>query len=186
MSLIIPSILNSLCFSSPKNICRNFEKISSGKDIAYFKDNGSSILAVAHLDTVNKPGLNYSAKAKLDAELYFNPYLDDRLGVYTILHLLPSLGINMDFLFTLGEETGNSTARIFKPNKKYNWIVEFDRRGEDVVDYSFCDLDLEARLKEAGFCMGFGSFSDICLMEGGGCKAFNVGIGYFNEHSTRP
>ena len=41
--------------------------------------------------------------------------LDDRLGAYIILDLLPKLGINVDVLLTVGEEQGRSTANFFAP-----------------------------------------------------------------------
>ena len=112
--------------------------------------------------------------------------LDDRLGVYTILHVLPALGINVDILFTMDEESGSSTADLFDVDFQYNWIVEFDRKGEDVVCYSFKDIELTKKLESVGFEEGWGTMSDISKMQDRGCKAFNIGIGYENEHGARP
>lgn len=145
-----------------------------------FKDNNSKILAVAHLDTVQQD--SHSAMAKLSGEtLVFNPRLDDRLGVYTILSVLPKLGVNTDVLLTENEERGRSTAGYFQTEKKYNWIVEFDRRGDDVVTYVYDWEKVVGRF----FDIGMGSFSDISELEHLGCKALNVGIGYHDEHSKR-
>ncbi|OVE73922.1 hypothetical protein BVX94_02285 [bacterium B17] len=145
-----------------------------------FKDNSSQILAVAHLDTVQKG--NHMAVAKLKGEtLVFNPKLDDRLGVYTILEVLPKLGVSTDVLLTENEERGRSTAAYFQTDKKYNWIVEFDRRGDDVVTYVYNWERVVGKFFETGM----GSFSDISELEHLGCKAMNVGIGYHDEHSKR-
>lgn len=142
-------------------------------------DNGSDILAVCHLDTVQH--CNHFDKIVIDNEVnIFNSQLDDRLGIYTILDLLPSLGINFDILLTENEEAGQSTAQYFQIKKKYNWIVEFDRAGQDCVTY---DCDCEDILKPY-FTIGFGTFSDITSLVSA-CASFNIGIGYYNEHSKR-
>ena len=143
-----------------------------------FIDNGGSVLAVAHCDFVGGNGTNYTAvKLKSDVMVYC-PTLDDRLGVYTVLDLLPAMGIKVDVLLTENEEIGASTAKQFTHGKKYNWIVEFDRCGTDCVSYEYHFDDAEDY-----FAQGMGSFSDICLLEHLGCKGFNVGVGYYNEHT---
>ena len=142
-----------------------------------FKDNGANILVVAHLDTVIDT--NHFAEAKITGEtIYYNPKLDDRLGAYTILDILPRLDVMVDILFTENEEMGMSTAGDFKTDKKYNWIVEFDRKGDDVVSYNY---DFEDVLL-GYFEVGLGAFSDISALEHLGCKGFNVGVGYHREH----
>jgi len=145
-----------------------------------FKDNDSSILAVAHLDTVQKESHTGIVRLKNET-LVFNPKLDDRLGVYTILHVLPKLGIKADILFTENEEKGKTTASYFRTEKEYNWIVEFDRRGSDAVTYDYHWKDVVEKYFETGL----GSFSDISELEHLGCKAVNIGIGYYDEHSRR-
>jgi hypothetical protein len=119
-----------------------------------------------------------------DTKVY-NMQLDDRLGVYTMLDLLPKLGINFDLLLTEGEETGQSTAQHFT-NNKYNWIFSFDRQKDDVVLYDYQDAKInswEQALKDSEFRIGLGSFSDIAFMEDLGIKGVNIGTGYVNEHS---
>lgn len=146
-----------------------------------FKDNGADILAVAHLDTVQKDA-EHLARVRLKHEtLVFNPKLDDRLGVYAILHTLPFMGIKADILFTENEEKSKSTAADFVATKSYNWIVEFDRQGTDAVTYCYDWQDLVRKY----FKVGYGSFSDISNLEHLGCKALNVGIGYHEPHSER-
>lgn len=143
-------------------------------------DNGSDILAVAHLDTVQQ--CDHFQEVKLTGEtLIYNAKLDDRLGVYTILDLLPKLGINVDVLLTENEETGQSTARDFKPEKQYNWIIEFDRMGTGAVLYQF---NWDDTVKEY-FKVHIGAFSDISDLGHLGCQAMNIGVGYHDCHSQR-
>lgn len=154
----------------------------------HFKDNGSEILAVAHLDTVideDRRGANF---VNTEAGwVVFSGALDDRLGAYTILELLPKLGLNFDVLLTVGEESGRSTAEFFEPptGKQYKWIIEFDRGGTDVVMYQYHDEDTEALVRGSGARVNRGSFSDIAYLEHLGVKAFNWGIGYEDYHGPR-
>jgi len=146
------------------------------------RENGSPVLAVAHLDTVQKAATFCEAPDVAGETLYFSPRLDDRLGVYTILDLLPKLGVCLDVLFTENEEIGQSTAVDFETAKEYRWIVEFDRSGTDAVTYEY---DWPDGTLEKYFTTAFGTFSDICYLEHLGVNGFNVGIAYHNEHSTR-
>lgn len=115
--------------------------------------------------------------------MVFTPVLDDRLGAYVILDYLSQIkGLKYDFLLTTGEEKASSTGKIFKSKKQYNWLVEFDRRGTDVVTYRYDGDGFDALLKDY-FIVGNGSFSDISGMQHLGAKAFNVGIGYHDEHA---
>jgi len=154
--------------------------VSADKRYAYL-DRGADILAVAHCDTVND-AFHFERVNLGGDDLIFSPKLDDRLGVFTILEVLPALGINVDVLLTDDEEMMQSTAALFETKKKYNWIVEFDRRGDDVVAYDYEDKDWCAALR-GYFTVGMGSLSDICYLAHIGCKAVNVGVGYHEEHS---
>jgi hypothetical protein len=151
--------------------------------IYYFKDNGSQVLAVAHLDSVQDTAHFHKIDIK-GKDYVFNAQLDDRLGAYTILYLLPSLGFNCDILLTEGEEMGRSTAAHFETEKKYNWMFSFDRRGDDVVMYQYDGKFARRKLKEADLKPGDGSFSDIAFLDHLKCLGFNVGSGYDNEHSA--
>lgn len=145
---------------------------------------GAKILGVGHLDTVNSNDHFECLKLK-DDEIVYSCQLDDRLGAYIMLDLLPKLGVKCDLLFTEGEEVGRSTAAHFNPKKHdYNWIFEFDRRGTDVVMYQFESAKMVKLLKRNGFTVGIGSFSDIAFLGGLGVKGFNFGTGYHNEHSA--
>jgi len=178
-------ILNKLCTPTEHELKRRF--LSEGfteNNGSLFLDNKSPILAVAHLDCVHGRFACAETISLPDETLFFHPRLDDRLGVYTILHLLPQMGINVDILFTFDEESACSTGGQFDAPKKYHWLVEFDRRGSDVVMYEYLhDQPLTSDLKTVGWTPGHGLYSDISDMEHLGVGAFNVGTGYHREHT---
>lgn len=156
------------------------------EDFYLFKDNGADVLAVAHLDTVG-PHAQRTARF-LDTEagpVVYSRALDDRLGAYIILDLLPRLGIRFDWLLTVGEESGMSTADFFEAEKEYNWMIEFDRGGTDVVMYQYEDSETVQLVKDCGAKVGDGIFSDISYMESLGIKGFNWGVGYRDYHGPR-
>lgn len=154
----------------------------TGNGVYIFKDNGASVLGVAHLDTVIS---KFSWRFKEKRQRVFCPMLDDRAGVWTLLDVLPTLGLKYDVLLTEGEETGRSTAKFFEPpaGKKYNWVFSFDRRGEDVVTYQYEDEPWKKTLREHGFSPSTGSNSDIRYLEDLLVKAMNIGTGYHGEHT---
>lgn len=177
--MINKQLLRSYCLSDIPAIMRRLNgEIINGYA---FKDNGSNILAVAHLDTALQSDV-FEVFDLDDDYAVLCPNLDDRLGVYIIMDLLPKMGINVDVLLTTGEETAQSTARNFVTEKKYNWIVEFDRRGVDTVCYDYSDKSWDSTIQEY-FKLGQGTFTDISELENLGCKALNIGIGYYNEHT---
>ena len=149
-------------------------------------DNGSDTLAVAHLDTV---GLAHQRACRfLDTEggeVVYSRALDDRLGAYIILELLPALGVTHDILLTVGEESGQSTAAFFDPAKDYDSVIEFDRGGTDVVMYQYEDAYTIDLVEAAGARVGEGIFSDICYLDHLGVKGFNWGVGYQDYHGPR-
>jgi len=152
----------------------------------HFKDNGSDILAVAHLDTV--AGRKARTARIVDTEagpVIHSRALDDRLGAYVILDMLPMLGLTFDWLLTTGEESGLSTAAFFDAPKEYRWIIEFDRGGTDVVMYHYEDPECVQRVRACGARVGRGSFSDISYLDHLGVKAFNWGVGYQDYHGPR-
>lgn len=157
------------------------------EDYYHFRDNNSSVLAVAHLDTVvSQKGRVPHFRSTERGPLITSGALDDRLGAYVILNLLPKLGVTCDWLLTVGEESGASTAEHFSPGgKKYDWAIEFDRGGTDVVMYQYED-DASMRLIEAaGAETGWGSFSDIAFLDQLGVKAFNWGVGYRGNYHSK-
>lgn len=158
-------------------------------DYYCYLDRGSDILFVAHLDTVvadNKRLCQFLNTAG-GGEVVYSGALDDRLGAYTGLELLPKLGLNFDVLLTVGEESGRSTAQFFDPpkDKDYKWGIEFDRGGTDVVMYQYENKEMINLVRESGARVGDGSFSDIAYLEHLGAKMFNWGIGYRDYHGPR-
>lgn len=154
----------------------------------YYKDNGSDILAVAHLDTVishERRITNFAETA--DGLVVHSGALDDRLGAYIILELLPSMGVEFDWLLTVGEESGKSTAKFFDPpdGKEYNWGIEFDRGETDVVMYCYDDPATDKLVRGSGARTGRGSFSDIAYLEHLEVKMFNWGVAYQDYHGPR-
>jgi hypothetical protein len=147
-----------------------------------YKNQDMSVLAVAHTDSHQES--NYVGQ--LDhpvGRLVFCPRVDDRLGVYTICKLLPKLGIKTDLLLTDCEETGNTTAKLFKTDKQYNWLISFDRMGTDVVMYNYLCDEMKDLLKYYKLEASGGAFSCIRSMESLAVKGFNWGIAYENYHS---
>ena len=166
--------------------------INTNEDYYFYKDNGARILAVAHLDTVIDADKRRAQFIDTEGEgtVVFSGALDDRLGTYIILDLLPKLGLSQDFdiLLTVGEESGCSTAQHFWPNdeeKEYDYIIEFDRGRTDVVMYQYDDAEVRSMVRASGATVSTGSFSDIAYLEHLGVKAFNWGVGYDPDHGAR-
>ncbi len=161
------------------------ETLSDGRFFTFI-DNGADILAVAHLDSVQSPkeprvGYYYNKTS------VYSETVDDRVGVYVILDLLPLLGVKADVLLTTGEERGNSSARSFKlpEGKKYKWLFQFDRAGTDLVMYQYETPALKKMMEEEyDYEVGIGSYSDICDLYHLGAKAFNIGTAYYNNHGA--
>ena len=141
------------------------------------------VLAVAHLDSHQK----LEWVGELDhpkGKRIYCPRADDRLGVYTILDLLPRMGVVCDVLITNHEESGGSTAEYFKPQKDYKWMFQFDRKGDDVALYDYWGEKLINKLRIAGFKnVSRGSYTDICKLYDLGISGFNVGCGYDDYHT---
>jgi len=177
--------LRWFCLASPREIMtRVGAKViaNQGGDIHGVVDRGAKVLAVAHLDTVFKKSDHAFFGTIANERWIFSDALDDRLGAYIIAALLPKLGIETDLLFTTNEEKTMSTAFDFLPSHNYNWIVEFDRARTDVVAYQYTET-IETLLEAAGFKVGHGSYTDIVDLEHLGVAAFNVGVGYAQQHT---
>ena len=155
-----------------------------GDRFYYFQDNGSDILAVAHLDTVQEDR-TCTITPTAAGLLACSGGLDDRLGAYVILEMLPRLGVNCDILLTTDEEMARSTGIEFVPTKSYNWMIQFDRGGTDVVMYQYETDELVDLVENCGAHVGVGSYSDIADLDHLGCAGFNWGVGYQDYHSPR-
>ncbi len=152
-------------------------KIEAGKlsrnDRRIFIDNGGDILFVAHVDTVLPPKIKKHTKKRLHAS-----GLDDRLGCLLAYEL--GMKLQVDILLTDDEEKCQSTAQ-YHICKNYNWVVEFDRAGDDVVTYENNSYAFNQVLLKY-WNIGFGSYSDIFDLPTTAC-CFNLGIGYQYAHS---
>ncbi len=142
-------------------------------------DRGSSVLAVAHLDSVKVPKFFWCNNKVIAC-----PSIDNRLGAWIILHGLPSMGIYPDVLLTENEESCNSTGEDFQPGEvKWNWMFSFDRMNEDVVLYQYGGGKLQEAIKSHGFAIGNGSYSDISSMGSLEIEGANFGCGMEDYHS---
>jgi hypothetical protein len=150
-------------------------------------DNGSNVLAIAHMDTVMDTKDFFITDQKgPNPTVHDCPQLDDRLGVWVLLYLLPHLDPNFkyDILLTDSEEVGQSTAKDFVTDKQYNYIFEFDRAGTDVVTYDYSSGYWDAQMEKISH-VGHGSFSDISYAQHLGCKGVNIGVGYYGQHTKK-
>jgi len=173
--------LKSRCLSPVEAFFDEGEVTTTMDGPLIFKGRGSNVLAVAHLDTVRQD--RHFGVYREDSDTLLNCQLDDRLGAWIILDAMPARGIILDVLLTTGEESCNSTAKHFATDKSYNWIVEFDRGGTDVVTYQYNDRSWKDALKSSGNHIGYGSYSDIAELEHLETSAVNWGIGYHNNHA---
>ena len=137
-----------------------------------FIDNGGDVLFVAHIDTVLPPKFTKQTKKRLYAT-----GLDDRLGCLLAYEL--GMELKADILLTDDEEKCKSTA-FYHDCKNYNWVVEFDRAGDDVVVYNKTNMDFLQKLSDY-WKIGIGSYSDIADLDTPAC-CFNLGIGVKNGH----
>ncbi len=182
-----PDMLKDLCTTWDFSDYAEKYTLPGDERFYWYQDNGSDILAVAHLDTV-QTDRTCQVLDTAAGPLAVSGALDDRLGAYVILELLPTLGITCDILLTTDEEMGQSTAREFSQDfdgKDYNWIIQFDRAGTDVVMYQYETSEYVKMVEDAGARVGMGSYSDISELDDLGCAAFNWGVGYQDYHSPR-
>lgn len=143
-----------------------------------FIDNDSPVLMVCHIDHVRP----IEDDPLCSDKRIVSRNLDDRLGC-ALLWQLANGPMKADILLTDLEEKGMSTAQHFITEKKYSWVVEFDRAGEDVVTYDIDNAEWKELLRGEGFTIGRGAFSDICSLDLPGTPcAMNIGIGYKHAH----
>lgn len=176
------SALHNICNASFDHLRAYGDYIPCNPHTGYtFIDNGANILGVAHIDTVQD---SQAFKVSKRRKTVWSPRLDDRLGVFTLLKVLPELGINADILLCEDEEFGQSTAQFFNASKQYNWMFEFDRGGVTTVLYQYDSREIREILNPYGFALDYGIYTDICDLEELGCVGFNFATGYYNYHSV--
>ena len=153
---------------------------------------GATILGVAHCDYVRSAWSYPTLTKTTDGnDAVVAGQVDDRVGVWLLLDILPGLIPTFDVLLTDDEEIGRSTAQNFGEDmqdghgpQSYNWTFQFDRRGTDFVDYGKASQRFIKNFKKAtGIAHGMGSFSDICYLPDSCGSKVNIGTGYYNEHS---
>jgi hypothetical protein len=155
--------------------------VPTGRQLIYINNN-SPILAIAHLDGTMPP-THFAigdVAHKPGHTCIFTPMVDDRLGAYTLLHLLPKLGINCDILLSEGEEIGDPTSQWFFTKRKYNWMFQFDRMGTDVVHYQYRAPEWLNALGKYFSPIKVGAFSDIAFMDHLNIQGVNIGTGYYD------
>ena len=163
-----------------------WKRLKSERSKGYiYVDRGSNILSVAHMDVVSDNAPPPTLVKLRGDHLIYSERLDDRLGCYVITNLLPKLDIRCDILLTTNEECGCSTAEEFTltSSKEYNWVVGFDRAGEDAVLYSYSRQSKWKKAVGKHFTVRRGTYSDISSMTSLGVCGVNVGIGYHNQHT---
>lgn len=166
-------------FSDKNKIFRDFREqtldYTDSVQRRVFIDNNSKVLFVAHLDTVHPPRILKAVKNYI-----FARGGDDRLGCYAAYTL--SKALKADVLLTDNEEEAQSTAQ-YHTCKDYNWIVNFDREGDDVVTYDLDNKDFREVIKDL-WTLNIGAFSDICFLKTQAC-CMNLGVGYYQAHSKK-
>lgn len=142
---------------------------------------GGLILGVAHCDFVTSA---WSMPKMIRPGTVRAGQVDDRVGVWLLLDILPEIIPTFDVLLTTDEEIGQSSAGEVLESLEYNWTFQFDRRGTDFVHYGLASVDFVEEFKRStGIVQGIGSFSDICMLPDSCGSRVNVGTGYHNEHS---
>ncbi len=175
-----PEVLAQLHRQRPDGheaICRVFGTASR---TACLIPRGSPVLMVAHVDTVLEP----HCAAEIRGNRLYHTGLDNRLGVYLGLEVLPAMGLNVDLLLTTDEEAGCSTAALLRTRKQYNWMFSFDRTGADVVCYQYDCAPLTLILNGCGFRVGAGTYSCIAELRHLRCCGMNFGCGMFDYHGA--
>ena len=146
----------------------------------------ATVLAIAHLD-ISTELVPTAFQYHPSKHIVVSQALDDRLGVWALCRKLPMFIGNRgyDVLLTVGEEQGSSSAQHFdEQSEKYNWIFQLDRMGCDAVHYDFDSVEWLAALKNCGWDMNTGSFSDISMLSMGTVSAVNFGIAYKGQHTS--
>lgn len=148
------------------------------------------VLLVAHLDTVHEE-LPKTFEYDKRTDTLSSPEGiggDDRCGIYMILEVIKRY--NCSVLFCEDEEIGGIGAGKFVKTElasrlKFNYIIEFDRKGHnDAVFYDCDNPEFEDFITKDYYKTAYGSFSDISTLAPAlGCAAVNLSCGYYNAHT---
>lgn len=146
------------------------------------------VLLIAHMDTVHKEPVKSICVS--DDGILMSPTGiggDDRCGVFMILETIKTHHCHV--LFTEDEECGLVGASKFANSgitPEVNWILEYDRKGDnDAVFYSCDNPEFTEFItdEEIGFKLANGSASDISRVAPAiNRAAVNLSCGYYNQH----
>lgn len=174
-----------------KELAKTHDIVISEDGFVY-ADGKFPVLLVAHMDTVHKKLPEFFCyKNQMDIVSSPNGIGgDDRCGIYMILEIIKKY--NCSVVFCEDEEIGAVGAEKFVKSEvsqglKFNYIIEFDRRGsKDAVFYN-CDNDeFEEFITKEFFKTAYGSFSDISTIAPAlGVAAVNLSCGYYEAHTTK-
>ena len=188
----------SICRMSQKTLKRytaeqlmkTHENVEVG-DGYVFAQGEFPVLLVAHLDTVHKhlPRQILDKNGKLSSSNGIGG--DDRCGVFMILEIIKTHKCSV--LFCEEEEIGGIGATKFTETKlaksligKFNYIIEFDRKGDkDAVFYNCDNEDFENFITKDFYKTAWGSFSDISVVAPFlKTAAVNLSCGYYKAHTN--
>lgn len=188
----------SICRMSQKTLKRytaeqlmkTHENVEVG-DGYVFAQGEFPVLLVAHLDTVHKhlPRQILDKNGKLSSSNGIGG--DDRCGVFMILEIIKTHKCSV--LFCEDEEIGGIGANKFTETKlaeslisKFNYIIEFDRKGDkDAVFYNCDNEDFEKFITKDFYKTAWGSFSDISVVAPFlKTAAVNLSCGYYKAHTN--
>lgn len=147
------------------------------------------VLLVAHMDTVHKVKCHeiHKKDGKISSPTGIGG--DDRCGIFIIANLVQKLHCSV--LLCEDEEIGTVGARKFTKTDYIkdlgvNYMIEFDRRGNNDAVFYNCDNKEFAAfvLNHTGFNLAYGSFSDISVIAPASkICAVNLSSGYYNPHT---
>lgn len=150
------------------------------------------VLLVAHMDTVHNQ-LPDKIVYMENNNIISSPNGiggDDRCGVYMILEVVKRF--NCSVLFCEDEEIGCIGASKFTENKfagnlNFNYMIEFDRKGDkDAVFYDCDNPEFTKFICKDFYVKDWGSCSDISeLAPFFGVAAVNLSCGYYGAHTTK-
>ena len=187
-----------ICRMSQKNVKKYaFECLSEtherviAEDGFVYAEGKFPVLLVAHMDTVHKS----LVKKIIDENgIISSPNGiggDDRCGIYMVLQIVKQ--INCSVLFCEDEEVGGIGATKFTETElaeelegKFNYLIEFDRRGSnDAVFYECDNKNFEDFITKDFYKTAHGSYSDICTVAPVlNAAAVNLSCGYYKAHTT--
>lgn len=119
---------------------------------------------------------------------------DDRAGMALIWGLVRDIvknkgKVDFNLFFPSGEETGLQGTKAFLDvygiSFKTPYMLEFDRKGNDIVDYSNTNAEFTKTLEiELEKTKGWGSCSDISEFQRKlKIISANISVGYMNQHT---